>query len=73
MSIKQIKVRSIEISTNGCLIFSYANLSKLNQIKINEKDYNSLTIAQKQKKELPNNFLDTIYKHKFLNNEHLSK
>ena len=30
-----------------------------------KKDYNSLTVAQKQKKELSNNFLGTIYKHKF--------
>lgn len=64
---KLIKLRSIEILTNGCLSFSYANPSKLKQIKINDKDYNTLIFSQKKKKNSNKNFLGTIYKHKFLN------
>lgn len=65
---KLIKLRSIEILTNGCLNFSYANPSKLKQIKINEKDYNTLVMSQKQKTNSNKSFSGTIYKDKFLNN-----
>ena len=65
---KFIKIRSIEILTNGCLNFSNANLFKLNQIKINEKDYNTLIVSQKQQKTLNKKSFETIYKHRFIRN-----
>ncbi len=63
---KTVKLRTIEILTNGCLNFSYSNVLKFEQIKINEKDLHSLAFLQKRQTGSNENFLNKNYKHKFL-------
>ena len=62
---KLIKIKTIEISTNGCLIFFYANPSKLIQVKTHVKDYKNLSFTQKQKKNIKTVFSKNFYKKKY--------
>jgi hypothetical protein len=63
---KFIKIKSLEILTNGSLNFIQTGLIKLGQTLIHKKDYKSLELSQKQKNiskfEISNNFYKTHYK-----------
>ena len=64
-----VKLRTIEILTNGSLSFSCSsNTLKLQQLKINKKDYNKLVVSQKYQTGSTKNFLNSNYKYKFLKN-----
>ena len=63
---KFIKIKSIEILTNGSLNITVKSLMESKQIFLYKKDYKSLELAQKQKNiskfEISNNFYKTHYK-----------
>ena len=63
---KFIKIKSIEILTNGSLNFTITGLMQPGQTFFYKKDYKSLEFAQKQKNiskfELSNNFYKSHYK-----------
>ena len=63
---KFIKIKSIEILTNGSLNFTITGLMQPGQTFLYKKDYKSLEFAQKQKNiskfELSNNFYKSHYK-----------
>ena len=63
-TMKFIKIRSIEILTNGCLNLSSNNLK---QITVYEKDYKNLTLAKKLTKEKNLSFSHNLYKSKYRN------
>jgi hypothetical protein len=61
-----IKIKSVEILTNGSLNFANTGLRRLVQIIFYKKDYKSLEFAQKQQNisnfEVSNNLYKTYYK-----------
>ena len=63
---KFIKIKSVEILTNGSLNFTTTGLLRPGQTICYKKDYKSLEFAQKQKNifklEMANNFYKTHYK-----------
>ena len=63
---KFIKIKSIEILTNGSLNFKITGLITPGQTFLYKKDYKSLEFAQKQKNilkfEVSNNVYKTYYK-----------
>ena len=63
---KFIKIKSIEILTNGSLNITVKSLMESKQIFLYKKDYKSLELAKKQKNistfEISNNFYKTHYK-----------
>jgi hypothetical protein len=63
---KFIKIKSVEILTNGSLNFIRTNFGVSGQTIFYKKDYKSLEFAQKQKNiskfEVSNNFYKTHYK-----------
>ena len=63
---KFIKLKSIEILTNGSLNFTKTSFIKSYQISMHKKDYKSLSLTQKTKEILKyksfNNFYRAHYK-----------
>ena len=63
---KFIKIKSLEILTNGSLNFTTTGLIKSGQTFFYKKDYKSLEFYQKQKNiskfEVSNNLYKTYYK-----------
>ena len=63
---KFIKIKSIEILTNGSLNFTVTGLMDSGQVFFYKKDYKSLELAQKQKNiskfEISDNFYLARYK-----------
>lgn len=63
---KSIKIKCIEILTNGSLNITVKSLMESRQVFLYKKDYKSLELAQKQKNiskfEISNNFHKTHYK-----------
>jgi hypothetical protein len=63
---KFIKIKSVEIFTNGSLNFNTTGLISTGQTFFYKKDYKSLEFAQKQKNiskfEVSNNSYKTYYK-----------
>ena len=63
---KFIKIKSIEILTNGSLNFNKSGFMKYTQVLVYKKDYKNLTFANKtqtiSKFETSNNVFKTHYK-----------